>query len=223
MCRKETHELQRCYTMNQRFLKALGYLSDLERSEEVEEQIQMHADLLYEKMIEREKLVKEAKDRGESEPEFPSLFEGRERYRDSMSEAGKLGGTSVASSQSVAEPASRANGTSRANETIRASGTNGHDGARQGEQDAGNTANLQTKELTMIDPKSRKEFEDRIKDMSTQEKEIEERVFAAEIAAKASAATQLEKQRVDALEAKRIRKEKGQESIGDRVSGWFGW
>nr|XP_023908605.1 uncharacterized protein LOC112020278 [Quercus suber]POF15550.1 hypothetical protein CFP56_48744 [Quercus suber] len=59
MCRKEARSFTRCYDMQQRFLKALGYLSQM-RSGEEEERIQMHADKLYHEMLAREKAVQEA-------------------------------------------------------------------------------------------------------------------------------------------------------------------
>ena len=54
MCRTESKALDRCISMNTRFLKTLGYLSSLERSREEQEAVQMHADRLYVGMLERE-------------------------------------------------------------------------------------------------------------------------------------------------------------------------
>ena len=51
-------------TMNQRFLKTLGYLSALDRPEAEREAIQMHADRLYMRMLERERERKEGGDGG---------------------------------------------------------------------------------------------------------------------------------------------------------------
>lgn len=59
MCRTEARAFTRCYDMQQRFLKALGYLSRM-RGPEEEERIQMHADKLYNEMLAREKLVEDA-------------------------------------------------------------------------------------------------------------------------------------------------------------------
>lgn len=53
-CRSYMKKLDRCYLMNQRLLRALGYLNAYNRPVEVEEQIQMHADKLYQSMISRE-------------------------------------------------------------------------------------------------------------------------------------------------------------------------
>ncbi|KAH7059049.1 hypothetical protein B0J12DRAFT_594925 [Macrophomina phaseolina] len=74
MCRKETQALDRCYTMQSRFLKALGYLSVQGEGKEREEAVQMHADRLYQRMLEQERLVEEAKARGEEPPRFGSIL-----------------------------------------------------------------------------------------------------------------------------------------------------
>ncbi|KAF2717312.1 hypothetical protein K431DRAFT_288618 [Polychaeton citri CBS 116435] len=67
LCREEAREFNRCYEMQQRFLKALGYLSDglsVPGREGEEEKIQMHADKLYNEMLGREKALEEAKKEG---------------------------------------------------------------------------------------------------------------------------------------------------------------
>jgi hypothetical protein len=57
--------LDRCYAVNQRLLRALGYLSAWDRPPEVEERIQMHADKLYQNMLAQERAEAEARERGE--------------------------------------------------------------------------------------------------------------------------------------------------------------
>ncbi|KAK5123381.1 hypothetical protein LTR85_002813 [Meristemomyces frigidus] len=73
MCRGRNKQFLRCYTMQSRFLKALGYLSTM-RSEEEEERIQMHADKLYHQMLDREAAVEDAKKIGQEAPELPPLI-----------------------------------------------------------------------------------------------------------------------------------------------------
>jgi cation transport regulator ChaB len=58
----------------QKFLKALGYLSTLDRPQEVDEQIQMHADSLYHRMLDQETAIEEAKAEGRPIPTFPPLL-----------------------------------------------------------------------------------------------------------------------------------------------------
>lgn len=73
-CRGNFRKLDRCFTMQQNFLKALGYLSVGERDPEREERIQMHADKLFHQMLAQEKMIEEAKKDGKAEPRFAPLF-----------------------------------------------------------------------------------------------------------------------------------------------------
>lgn len=74
MCRSESKEFNRCYTMQARFLSALGYLSAQQSAEE-EEKIQMHSDKLYHEMLGRERVQQEAADQGREEQKLPSLID----------------------------------------------------------------------------------------------------------------------------------------------------
>ncbi|KAG5929598.1 hypothetical protein E4U42_005303 [Claviceps africana] len=77
MCRHQVRRFERCYTMQSRFLRALGYGSIEGRSLQVEENIQMHADRLYERMIHHEAAVERAKKEGLPIPVFdPALPKG---------------------------------------------------------------------------------------------------------------------------------------------------
>lgn len=61
MCREQNRAFSRCYSMQSRFLRALGYLSSEHTSAADEEKIQMHADKLYHEMLERERVMEEAR------------------------------------------------------------------------------------------------------------------------------------------------------------------
>lgn len=74
MCRAENRGFNRCYEMQNRFLKALGYLSVKGRTEEAEERIQMHADKLYHEMLERERVAEEMRRDGQEVPAFAPLL-----------------------------------------------------------------------------------------------------------------------------------------------------
>ncbi|KAK5130368.1 hypothetical protein LTR08_002160 [Meristemomyces frigidus] len=56
MCKGRNKEFMRCYTMQARFLKALGFMSrmDVDGTGGEEERVQMHADKLYHEMLDRE-------------------------------------------------------------------------------------------------------------------------------------------------------------------------
>jgi hypothetical protein len=74
MCRGSNRQFNRCYTMQSRFLKALGYLSVSIRTPEEEEKIQMHADKLYHEMLAREALAEQAAKEGQEAPKLPPLI-----------------------------------------------------------------------------------------------------------------------------------------------------
>lgn len=74
MCRTESRAFNRCYSMQSRFLKALGYLSAQHTSLEAEEKIQMHADKLYHEMLDREAAMDQAKELGVDKPVFNPLI-----------------------------------------------------------------------------------------------------------------------------------------------------
>ncbi|KXL46015.1 hypothetical protein M433DRAFT_154017 [Acidomyces richmondensis BFW] len=73
LCRGRNRAFIRCYTMQSRFLKALGYLS-ITGSEEEDERIQMHADKLYHEMLDREEAAEKARTHGEEAAKMPSLI-----------------------------------------------------------------------------------------------------------------------------------------------------
>ncbi|KAL2050698.1 hypothetical protein ABVK25_009085 [Lepraria finkii] len=76
MCRTESKAFERCYIMQSRFLKALGYLSTYDRPSEIDESIQMHADTLYHRMLAQEKATDEAKAAGQPAPTFAPILSG---------------------------------------------------------------------------------------------------------------------------------------------------
>lgn len=74
MCNQETKQYTRCYTLQAKFLQALGFMSSLEPNEEHEERIQMHADKLYHKMMDYEAAVEEATRDNKPIPPLTSVF-----------------------------------------------------------------------------------------------------------------------------------------------------
>lgn len=55
-------------------MKALGYLSTLDRTDDVDERIQMHADTLYHRMLDQEAAVEAAKAEGRPIPTFKPIL-----------------------------------------------------------------------------------------------------------------------------------------------------
>ncbi|OAX81118.1 hypothetical protein ACJ72_04539 [Emergomyces africanus] len=74
MCSAKNSKFSRCYTMQIKFLQALGYASAFEFDPDKEERIQMHADKLYHQMLDYEQRVEEAKAAGQEPPPPQSLF-----------------------------------------------------------------------------------------------------------------------------------------------------
>ncbi|KAL2127937.1 hypothetical protein VTI74DRAFT_3719 [Chaetomium olivicolor] len=75
MCRDEVQRFERCYNAQSRLLKALGYLSVQGRSADVDEEIQMRADELYQRMLAQEREIEKAKEEGREVPAFKPLFD----------------------------------------------------------------------------------------------------------------------------------------------------
>ncbi|KAF1974409.1 hypothetical protein BU23DRAFT_505426 [Bimuria novae-zelandiae CBS 107.79] len=77
LCNAESKKFNRCYDMQSKFLKALGYLTMDVRSPEESERIQMHADKLYQQMLEQEAAIAKAKEEGREPPKFESVLSKR--------------------------------------------------------------------------------------------------------------------------------------------------
>ncbi|KAF2201502.1 hypothetical protein GQ43DRAFT_415660 [Delitschia confertaspora ATCC 74209] len=74
VCRAEQKKFNRCYTMQSKFLMALGYLTMDERPQDEYDRIQLHADKLYRQMIEQEEAINKAKAAGQPIPEFEPVM-----------------------------------------------------------------------------------------------------------------------------------------------------
>jgi hypothetical protein len=74
LCNAESRKFNRCHEIQSKFLKALGYLTMDERSQEEDEKIQMHADKLYQQMLQQEAAIEKAEKEGRERPQFQSLL-----------------------------------------------------------------------------------------------------------------------------------------------------
>lgn len=74
MCRAQSSCFFRCYEMQGKFLKALGYMGAVGRDEERMEKIQMHADKLYRQMIAREEARRKAEEEGRAVQEMAPVM-----------------------------------------------------------------------------------------------------------------------------------------------------
>jgi hypothetical protein len=87
LCNAESRRFNRCFDMQSKFLKALGYLTMDERSAEEDERIQMHADKLYQQMIQHEAEIEKAEKEGRPRPQFESLLSNKDISRTMASQS----------------------------------------------------------------------------------------------------------------------------------------
>lgn len=77
LCRDESRKFNRCYETQAKFLKALGFMTMEKRTKEQDEAMQMHADKLYQQLLEQQALIAKAKEEGRPIPKFESLLSKR--------------------------------------------------------------------------------------------------------------------------------------------------
>ncbi|KAI9878012.1 MAG: hypothetical protein M1830_002170 [Pleopsidium flavum] len=176
MCRAENRQLERCYLMQAKFLKALGYLATFDRPPEVDEKIQMHADTLYHRMLDQEKAIEEAKATGQPAPTFPPIIPS-------------------SSTPSTTSPSPRPS-TSPRDDRIRSD---------------------------QLTPEVQAQLKRRLEGLNPEEREVEEKAIVAEIAAGERLGRRIGVIYEEQAKTRKERKERGQETLGDKFSEWLGW
>lgn len=159
----------------QKFLKALGYLSTYDRPPDVDEQIQLHADTLYHRMIDQEKQIEEAKEKGLPVPSFPPILSSRKT------------GSAISPNTSLVP--------SLDENKVKASD---------------------------LPEKVQAGFKKRLEGLSDEQRVVEESVIKAEIQAGEQVASSLGKVYEQQEAERKIRREQGKETIGDRITSVFG-
>lgn len=192
MCRDENKAFNRCYTMQSRFLKALGYLG-MDRTAEEEEQIQMHADSLYQEMIARERAIAKAKEEGLPEPTYKPL----------------LNNASAADAMAVRLPPSNAPVTSALAETAT--------------KNSATTQLPKTEGLDIYAADKKKEIEKRLASKTPAERELEIQLLVAESNASVEYAEKIRDYYDDERKLRADRKERGRETFGDSIKRMWGW
>ncbi|KAK5110928.1 hypothetical protein LTR62_005466 [Meristemomyces frigidus] len=185
MCRGRNRQFIKCYTMQARFLKALGYLS-LDRTEEEDERIQMHADRLYHEMKAREEAMEDAKKAGLPEP----LFE--KPLITPASTTAALGADSAYA---------------RAREKAMAAGSGYNEGLK----------------LSDYSPERQEQIKKQLQGLSKEEKELEMQIIAGERRAQIEVAERIQERFAVEREARKDRRERGRESVGDSIKRAWGW
>ncbi len=79
MCNAESRKFNRCYEMQGKLLKALGFMTMEARSAEDDERIQMHADKLYQEMLAQEREGERAKKEGKTVPDTKKMLMSEEK------------------------------------------------------------------------------------------------------------------------------------------------
>ncbi|KAI4160133.1 MAG: hypothetical protein LQ342_005991 [Letrouitia transgressa] len=184
----------------QRFLKALGYLSNPSRPAAIEEEIQMHADTLYHRMLAEERAVAAAKTAGESIPSFPSLFPSQKPATIGSPAAPVPPFSQQPRQQPQPQPQQQ-----------------------QQDQEPGTPEADIAALLAQLKPEARKGFEKRWKDKPVAEQAVEARALAAELKATMGTGKQVQDMMLETKRGREERRAKGTASIGDTISGWFGW
>lgn len=171
----------------QRFLRALGYLSSHDRPAHVDEQIQMHADTLYHRMLDQEKAIEAAKEAGQPAPSFPSLLsQSRSPQSPAKSPAPSPSSSPIPDQSAPVEPGAE-------------------------------------KEGPRLTDAARAELQKRTKNQSQMVKELEERAMRAEAESDIGVAERVTELMTAREQARKERREKGQATVGDTISGWLGW
>ena len=187
--------------MKQRFLKALGYLSTYGRPESVDEAIQMHADTLYHRMLAQERAVASAKAEGLPEPQFPPI----------------LPSSSLSSSQPTTTTTTTTT-TSIPKDPTTAATPPPVPAPAPAASKKDDLPPLRAETRALLTPASQAALRERLKGMTATEREVEERGVVID----AEAAKETGKQVSDIMAQRKKRREEGNATMGDMISGWFG-
>ena len=80
-----------------------------------------------------------------------------------------------------------------------------------------------TAQMDQLTPEARAELKKRIKDQPEVVRELEEEAMLAEAESDVSVAKRVSALQSSGMERRKERREKGEATLGDTISGWFGW
>ncbi|KAL8773227.1 MAG: hypothetical protein Q9209_001904 [Squamulea sp. 1 TL-2023] len=220
MCRKENGAFNRCYTMQARFLKALGYLSAHDRPPEIDERIQMHADKLYHRMLDQERAVEEAKKSNLPIPEFPPLV--TEPVLPSNPVATST--TTTLSSKGHGAKTSSTEDYSSATSGSTSHGSTGPSISTSAQPMSHNESKeMYLKRILPPEARAAQEKEWDRKGLTPEEKMLEARAMAMVAEAGLGVADRVGKIMQETKKGKEERRKQGTAGLGDTISGWLGW
>ena len=76
--------------------------------------------------------------------------------------------------------------------------------------------------LDQLAPKIKAQLRDRFKGLSPEEREVEMKAMIAELTAGETVSKKVDDLHTEAAKARRLRKERGKETVGDKMASWFG-
>lgn len=184
--------------MQQRFLKALGYLSNFENDDagrERDERIQMHADRLYHRMLDQEAAIAKAKEEGLPIPQFGPLID------------------KVKVTETPEEAAVMANKVEESPVSLFAKQTAAQ--LRKGEK-------VEESPISKLSDSVQKQIKEKLEGMSGIERELEEKALIAEVTMGQQVNKNLKNIFSKEAAEREKRREEGKETIIDRFTSIFG-
>ncbi|KAL9018757.1 MAG: hypothetical protein Q9185_003987 [Variospora sp. 1 TL-2023] len=210
MCRKENKAFERCYTMQARFLKALGYLSAEDRPADVDEQIQMHADTLYHRMLAQEAAAASAKANNLPAPTFEPLISPIS--------------SSAPADPTTPEPKPQPQQQQQQPPSTTSESTNQPNSTSIRQPEPSSLSASKQLYLSKLKPRVRDglEAEWAAQKLSEEEKVLAARAYAMEAEAGVGVANQVGEMMQETQRRREERRQEGKGTLGDVVSGWLG-
>lgn len=154
----------------------------------------MHADTLYHRMLDQEKAQKEAEEAGLPIPQFPPIIPKPRSAVPSPATPSFLPSPIGPEAAAITRKSPDAVGV-----------------VKEGKQ------------RDYLTPEARAELKKRMKDQPEAVRELEEKAMRAEAESDASVAKRVLALQGSAKEQRQRRRDKGEATVGDSISGWFGW
>ncbi|KAL8965688.1 MAG: hypothetical protein Q9197_006383, partial [Variospora fuerteventurae] len=196
-----------------RFLKALGYLSTEDRPADVDEQIQMHADTLYHRMLAQEAAAASAKANNLPAPTFEPLISpiSSSAPADPTTPEPKPQPQPQQQKQQQQPPSTTSESTNQPNSTT------------PQPEPSSSSASKQLY-LSKLKPRVRDglEAEWAAQKLSEEEKVLAARAYAMEAEAGIGVANQVGEMMQETQRRREERRQEGKGTLGDVVSGWLG-
>lgn len=202
--------------LSQKFLKALGYLAS-PRPAEIEEQIQLHADTLYHRMLAQEAAIAAAKTSNAPIPTFPPLMSPSSAQSPSFSTQTP---TTTTTDPTITTPSSPSPSSS--------SSSPSPPPTQQQQQDPQAPAPylphrpLEQFSKDYLTPTARAALQKRLEELPPEAREVEERAVAMEASQTDAVGRTVDKLVSEHERKRKERREKGEAGVGDWFSSWFG-